>query len=179
MLEPEGSERQLNMKRVWMVMTVASVAMIGSLAMAQDQAGGDRANRGDRRQRMDPAQMQQQRIERIKQQLGATEEEWQVLSPLMDKVFTAQRNASTWGGWGARGGDRQGNQAESELQRASRELRSAVTDNANDSTIQERLAAYRAAREKAHAELEAARKELKEVLTPKQEAILVVNGVLE
>ena len=46
-------------------------------------------------------------------------------------------------------------------------------------TITQKLKALREAREKAQAELAASQKELKELLTQRQEAVLVINGMLE
>ncbi len=168
------------MKRGLMMLALIGSTLIGSLALAQEQPRdrGDRGERGERRQRMDPAQMRQAMMDRLKEQLRPTDEEWQVLQPMIEKVNNAQRAARAGGGArGPRGG---GDQAETELQRASRELREAVqNDSSNEAVIQQRLNAYRAAREKAEAELAAARKELQEVLTPRQEAVLVTMGMLE
>ena len=46
-------------------------------------------------------------------------------------------------------------------------------------TTEEKLAALREAKEKAKTQLTAAQKELKELLTRRQEAILVNSGILE
>jgi len=75
-----------------------------------------------------------------------------------------------------------GNQPEptTELGIAARDLQTALgNDAATAEEIDKKLTAYRAAREKANAKLEAARKDLKEVLTARQEAALVLSNVLE
>jgi hypothetical protein len=51
--------------------------------------------------------------------------------------------------------------------------------DASAADIDSKLKALRDAREKSRAELAAAQKDLKEVLTGRQEAVLVVNGMLE
>jgi hypothetical protein len=51
--------------------------------------------------------------------------------------------------------------------------------DAQASEITQKLTALRDARAKAKADLESAQKDLKDVLTPRQEAVLVVNGMLE
>ena len=66
------------------------------------------------------------------------------------------------------------------MQEASRELRDALEDEAAPAEqIGEHLEAYRDAREEAEDNLESARGELKELLTPRQEAMLVLAGMLE
>ena len=64
--------------------------------------------------------------------------------------------------------------------KASADLRTTLENkDAPADDIKTKLAALRDAREKARAELQAAQKELKEVLTQRQEAVLVTNGMLE
>src|SRR5690606_14415515 len=46
---------------------------------------GERPERGERGN-FDPAQMQQRMMERMRDQLGATEEEWTVLQPKLEAV---------------------------------------------------------------------------------------------
>ena len=64
--------------------------------------------------------------------------------------------------------------------KASAELRTALEnkDTAADE-IAKKLASLREARDKARADLLATQKELKEVLTQRQEAVLVTMGMLE
>src|SRR5688572_32129830 len=129
----------------------------------------------------------------LKEQLGTTDEEWKVLQPKIEKVMTARRNSGGGGGGfpggrgggggrGRDGGGRDGgNDADaSPTQKASRDLRTALENKDTPSEeIAKRLAALREAREKARAELTSAQKELKEVLTQRQEAVLVTFGMLE
>jgi Spy/CpxP family protein refolding chaperone len=81
-----------------------------------------------------------------------------------------------------RGGDNNSsdNANRSPLELAQREL-SQVLDN-KDSTadqITAKLKALREARDKARAELASAQKDLKEILTPRQEAVLVNMSMLD
>lgn len=131
----------------------------------------------------------------LKEQLGTTEDEWKVLQPKIEKVMTARRNSGGGGGFGfggrgggggggrgRDGGGRDGgNDADaSPVTKASRDLRTALENKDTPSEeIAKRLAALREAREKARAELTSAQKELKEVLTQRQEAVLVTFGMLE
>jgi len=128
----------------------------------------------------------------IKERLGATDDEWKVISPKVEKVMTAQRDArggggGGFGGFGGGGGRRGGGggggadqQPTTETGKASAELRTALENKdtpADD--IAKKLAAYREARDKGRAQLQASQKELKEILTQRQEAVMVNMGMLE
>ena len=168
-----------------------------TFGQAQPQPG----ERG--RGNFDPAAFREQMNQRTRERLGASEEEWKVLQPRIEKVQTAQRNYSSGGrggfgggfgggpgGPGGRtrggngGGDAQPAAAtttpESPVAKAAAELRT-VTENkeAAAADVKAKLDAYRAARAKAKEELAAAQKELTELLTPKQEAVLVSMGMLD
>jgi hypothetical protein len=129
----------------------------------------------------------------LKEQLGTTEDEWKVLQPKIEKVMTARRNTGgggggfpggRGGGGGGRGRDGGGGGGsdadQSPVNKASRDLRTALENKDTPAEeITKRLTALREAREKARAELTSAQKELKEVLTQRQEAVLVTFGMLE
>lgn len=170
------------MKRGLIAVAIATAAMVAPTVMAQEAPGGDRQEqRQGGRRNFDPAQMQQRMMDNIKEQLKPSEEDWQVLQPKVEALMTAQRNARAGGMGmrGGRGGDR-GGQNETAVAAASRELRSALEDeNTSEAAINERLKAYRAAREKADADLKAARDDLRDLVTPRQEAVLVMYGMLE
>jgi len=194
------------------VSVVFSALLIPGLVRAQDQnqqdRGGD-ANRQDRGQpggqgmgrgNFDPAQMRQRFIDNLRDQLGANEDEWKVLQPKIEKVFTAQREARGGVGFGFGGGGRRGrggdgggggggrvggggggdNQQPSAVQSATEDLRNTLENkNASADDIAAKLKTLRDARDKARAELQTAQKELKEVLTQRQEATLVSMQMLE
>lgn len=167
-----------------------------SVSFAQDRGGG----RGG----FDMARFQEERLNRMKNELGATDEEWQVIKPKIEKVWTTQFASLTsrFGGFGRgrggdraadrggdrggdrgaeRGGDRGGDaQAQSPTRLAQRELNDALENKDTPAEqIVAKLAALREARAKAKAELEAAQSDLQSVLTPRQEAALVAAGTLE
>lgn len=161
----------------------------GSLAMAQQGGGGGRGNRGGGQGggpgggNFDPAQMRQRMMDRMKEQLGATDDEWKVLLPKLEKVMEAQRNArggafgGMMGGRGGRGGDQA---PTTTLGKAAQELRATLENkDAKADDIAAKLKAYRTARDEAQAELAKAQKDLKEVLTLRQEAQLTLSGTLE
>jgi hypothetical protein len=195
-----GPRKELAMKRFGLTMAAALLTVgVSSAAFGQaqpgqpGQPGGDRG--GDRgRGNFDPAQMRAQYLLRLKEQLGANDDEWKVLEPKLTKVMDASRasrSSSGFGGGSTRGrgpGGGDSNRSStpqpdpnaSPVSKASAELRAVVERKdaaANEYT--EKLNALRAARAKAEAEQAAAEKELKDVLTPKQEAILVANGMIK
>jgi Spy/CpxP family protein refolding chaperone len=174
----------------------ATLLLPATITFAQDNppAGGRRGggNFEEFRQRMN---------ERLKTSLKATDEEWSVLQPLIEKVQAKQRETISgrfggFGGFGGRGGpgggggdrtaggggggggnDRGGNRGGSAESQA---LRDAVEkDGTAPEEIKAKLAAVRDQRKKAQSELDAAREELRKVLTVRQEAVLVTFGILE
>jgi len=128
---------------------------------------------------------------RLKQQLGVTDEEWKVLEPRIENLVRARQEANTRPGGraGGRSGfgsgelpvePRRDERGEpSELQEAAAELRAAMDDpDALDTDVRGRLDVYRRAREKARLKVETAERELKDLLTLRQEAILMLWGIL-
>ena len=169
-------------------------ALVVPFAMAQDnpapQGGdrGDRGNRGPGGGNFDPAQMRQRMMDRMKEQMGVTnEDEWKVIQAKLDPVMTKQREVmgGMFGGFGGFGGGRgrggdDSNRQRSAVEQASRDLRTLLEDKAaSEDQIKQKLAAFREARDKARTELASAQKELKEILMPRQEAVLVTNGMLD
>jgi hypothetical protein len=166
-------------------------ALVVPFAMAQDNPapqGGDRGNRaGGPGGNFDPAQMRQRAMDSIKEQMGVTnDEEWKVITAKLDPVMTKQREliggrfgGFGGGGRGGRGGD-DANRQRSAVETASRDLRTLLEDKAaSEDQIKQKLTAFREARDKARTELASLQKELKEVLMPRQEAVLVNSGMLD
>ncbi len=174
-------------RMLWLGGILGAVAVF-SLVQAQEQ-GRPRRNTGaaqgpDRpagRGGFDPAQMRERTLNYVKEQLGATDEEWKALKPKVEKVTALQRDARPgMGGFGWRRGGEEGGPAASPVDKAQGELRTLLEDkNASASDIAAKVAALREARKKARAELSAAQKALKEAVNPRQEAVLVLNGMLE
>ena len=158
------------------------LAQAGGVAPAP--APGVRAGAGA----VDPAQFRQKMLDTIKDKLEATDEQWEALSPKIEKVLDAKRNAGTGAGmsWSsATPGGRAmtstgGGNVETAPGKAMQEVRAAIDDKDTPAEeITKKLAVMREARDKARAELDAAQKELKAACTPRQEAILVTLGQLE
>jgi flagellar motor switch/type III secretory pathway protein FliN len=165
-----------------------------------DQGGGQRGGG-----QFDPAQMAEMRqrmAERMKERLGVDDEAWKVLEPRLTKVQELSRQQMMAGGrgmmafGGQRGGARGGEQGGPQGQRPrfpgqenreptavekETEALNTVLENPSASAeqIKQRLTALRAAREKARTELATARQDLRQLLTMRQEAILVLDGTLD
>jgi Spy/CpxP family protein refolding chaperone len=180
-------ERSLNMSRRLVHVSILSAALLApAMVFAQDKpadskAAGqtDRGNRGGGRG--DPAQWRQQMEDRLKGDLKATDDEWKILQPKIEKVFNAQRDASG-GFFGFRRGGDNNNQDEptTPVAKALRDLRQALdNDKASADELASKLKALREAKEKAKVEVQAAQKDLKEVLTQRQEAVLVMSRMLD
>jgi len=171
--------------RFFVAMTIAVLAMSATGALAQNQGRGN----------FDPAQMRERMMNRIKEQLGASDDEWKAIQPKVEKVMTAQRESRGGGfGFGGGGGGRGGpgggggggggggaDQAPTTaVGKASADLRTTLeSKDAAPETIAKKLATLREARDKARKDVADAQKDLKEILTQRQEAVLVINGMLE
>ena len=120
-------------------------------------------------------------MDRMKEQLGSSDDEWKVLEPRLTKVMELRRDTQFGAFGGFRGGDRNresGNQ--SPVQKAASDLRSGLEDKSvSAEEIQRRLGAYRQAKEQAKADLTKAQADLKELLSQRQEAQLVMAGMLD
>jgi peptidoglycan hydrolase CwlO-like protein len=182
----------LRRNAVWLV---AIVTIVAGAWIQQAIAEEGPPTPRDQRDQRDPAQMQQRmeqfRADRMKQALGASDDEWKVLQPRIEKVQTLSRQ--TRGGgmgfmMGGRGGPQRGgpgdrpqsDRPQSEVEKKSEALQK-VLDNkeAKVEEIKTALTALREARAKARAELETAQKELREVITVRQEAQLVTLALLD
>jgi Spy/CpxP family protein refolding chaperone len=196
------------------LLAVVLTALPASRAVAQDQPAQGQGGQGQPRGNFDPEQFRQRIAERMKEVMGASDDEWSVIQPKLDKVMQLQRQSASGRGMGAlfgRGGrgpggggpgggdrgpgggdrgdrgDRQrggpgglfGGDENSPVALASRELQKSVENNAGADELKARLTALREARTKAREELTKAQHELRELLTTKQEAALVMMGMLE
>ncbi len=181
--------------------TMGALALVALLGTVQGFAGEE--NRPQRGQ-FNAEEFRARMAENMKKSLGVTDEEFAALQPKIDAVQKAQGNARVggggFGGFGGRGqrGNRPGGtggdtaapatppqrpplpENATDLQKKSREL-SELLDNkeADPKVVKDKLTEVRDLRDKAKAELKKAQDELKELLTPKQEAQLVMMGLLE
>ena len=123
------------------------------------------------------------RLDDAKKPLGASDEEWKVISPKLQKVITARQVLAENRGAGANlfpGGGFGGPQPTNLINQAQAELKAVLDDPKHTKTeVEEKVAAVRKARQKARAELEAAQKDLLEMLSGAQEATLLSLGFIE
>lgn len=174
----------------WLSAAVLSAAVAGAAttATAQDNPPANQGNapaaaqqnEGGRQggRRFDPAQFRQRMLDRLKQQLGMSDDEFAAVQPKIEKVFQLQRDARGGRMMGRRGGENSGPQ--SPVQTAREDLRKTLDNkDASADDIKAKLTALRDAESKAHDELVKAQDDLKSVLTQRQEAVLVMDGMLQ
>ena len=176
------------------------------MALAQEQAPraprGERGERGARqpgqagvgegRERapgggqFDPAQMrermQQMMATRVRQQLGASDEEWAVIEPLLIRVNDLRRPLR--GAMGRGRGRAEAAPAEGQevdpLTQAMNALRAAMeVEGTTPEVVKARLDELRAVQATRREQLKLTQDELRAVLTVRQEAQMVLNGTLD
>jgi len=134
--------------------------------------------------------MRKMMMERFKEALAASDEDWKVLGPRIEKVqgLSSQlRGGRTMFAMFARRGPRrettEGTEATREQTEVEKALSGLVTvlenEEAEAKEIKEKLTALREAREKVKEELAKAQAELREIVTVRQEAQLVLMGLLD
>jgi len=192
------------MRRCTVVMCLAAAALVGALCVGQAIAqeappppGEQRGREGgmprtpeEWRQRME--EFRQRAADQMRERLGASEDEWKVLQPRIEKVTQLMRQSR--GGFGAfmgRGGRGRGpgderrpegqtEREQSDVEMKTEALRSLLEDETSSpASIKAALDALRKARQKAQDELALARKELREIITARQEAQFVLMGLLD
>jgi hypothetical protein len=147
--------------------------------------GGNGGAGGGGRGNFDPAQFAQQREERMKKDLGVNDEEWKALQPKIDALDKARMAGFGGGQFGRRGGPGgQGGNADeatkTDLQKKQDSLKKLLDDKDSDpKAIATALKDLRDERVKGKESLKKAQDELKELLTARQEASMVLSGRLE
>ena len=145
---------------------------------------------GPRRGMFNPDRMREMMLERLKDTLGVEDDSWTVLKPRLDTVLKLSREAG--GSAGMRGLFRRRRRPEDTpppeqpgpetpaTEKARLELEKTLdSKDAKPEEIKARLKALREAREKAKDELAKAKESLRELLTQRQEAQLVLFGILD
>jgi hypothetical protein len=135
--------------------------------------------------------MQDDFLKQLQQPLGATDDEFAALLPLLEKVADALRESSggtaRFRAMGGPNGNPQGmqntqqnNQNLSPVDQATLDLQASLDDpNTNDDVIRTKLDTLRQAKAKAKEDLTVARNELRALLTVRQEGILVDRGLMD
>jgi hypothetical protein len=197
-------QREITMMRINHILAVAGLGIALGLGatntMAQNNGGqgggggggGGRFNRGN----FDPAQMQQRRLDNLKEALDVKDDaEWKALEPLFTKVMDAQREVAAdrmrgafgrggrggqgqdQGGGGGGGGNFRGGFGGNPSPEAEA-LQKAIDSKASNAELKAALAKFLEARKAKQAELEKAQADLRKVLTVRQEAIVTAQGLL-
>ena len=136
------------------------------------------------------AEREQERRERLRESLEMSAEEFAAVSPTIEKrrrLTTERAIATRMGDFHRRRGGPGGGGGRSEMSGEGRALVSSMEarrttrrdEQASVEDVKAKLAAMRAARDKLDQALAAARAELRGVLLAKQEALLVMQGVLD
>jgi hypothetical protein len=111
-------------------------------------------------------------IENIKGQLGVSDEEWKVIQPRVEAVYNLLNPRPQFGGPDTRRTD--------PVEQRKDELHQVLNDkDASADQIKGKLTALRAAQVNANQELAKARQNLRQIMTLRQEATLVLNGLLD
>ena len=185
--------------------SLSQPAQQGQRAGAQGSGGpmqrgpGQGPGQGPGGPQFDPAQMRQMMEQRMQEMLGATAEEWKVLGPRVMKVQELARQSGGGpgvmfgpmgrrgaGGPGGPGSDRIGgrgmpmNRELTEVEKIQEELQTLLeTTTTTPEQIKQQVTKLRAAREKARQELAKAQQDLRQILTVRQEAQLILMGMLD
>lgn len=157
----------------------------GQLREGQGQRQGGaqgRGQQGQRSQGRSDAELMQER-------LGATEAEWKVLGPRVMKVSELSRQLRGGGRGNQRGGSREGRpdsqqnapaRQPSAIEVAQEQLRTLLDNtSATPDQIKQRVAALRTARKQVRQQLVVAQKNLIQIVTVRQEAQLIMMGLLD
>jgi hypothetical protein len=190
---------------ITMCAIAAALALSISDTFAQNNNGGGGGGGGGRRNRgangggnFDPAQMQQRRLDGIRQQLEFTNDtDWAAVQPLFQKVLDAQQAARQGGGRGGFAGGRRGgnngpngNNANGNANGGGRggfgpqpspeaqALQQAVDNNAPAEQLKDLLAKYNASEKVKQSALAVAQANLRQVLTVRQESQATLMGLL-
>src|SRR5438552_14410170 len=172
------------------VVACAAFVMFLSASPVAAQQGQGRGNFEEFRQRM---------MDNYRERLEIKgDDEWKAIQPLIAKVMDARRDVGFGGGFGfgrggggRRGGANADAQANGNNQGGRRglpggepsleaeELQKAIDSNASKDELKAKLTKFREARKEKEAKLAKAQEDLKKVLSVKQEAAAVLNGLLQ
>jgi hypothetical protein len=130
---------------------------------------------------------QKMQVEVLKLMLDAGDDEWKNLAPKIERVLAAKQNTNTGAGMNWTTSNKAGPQFKPSTSKpdtgpgkALQAVRDAVADETTSKEeLAKRMSAVRDARKKARADYEAAQHELIDTATPRQQAILMMLGVIE
>jgi hypothetical protein len=173
-----------------MLSLAAVLALATQTLTAQENGDRPRRNRdgqnndgGGRGGNFDPAEFRQRMLERTREQLEITDDaEWKALEPLITKVGEARMASLSGRGFGGRGGGPGGQGGGrggfGQPNPTADALQKAIDAKASNAETKAALDKFVADRKAKQAALEKAQADLRKVLTPRQEAIATLNGLL-
>jgi hypothetical protein len=200
-----GDERNINNKKIMklnkvllMAGLVATLALGTGSVFAQGQEGGPGGGPGGQGgpggMRFDPAQFRQRMLDNYREQLGVKDDsEWKVLESQITKVMEARMEVGFGGGGMGMMRPRRNNDSASASSNnnnqnrrgpfapsaAAEALQKAIDAKAPSAEIKTKLDAYRADVKAKEDKLTKAQDDLKKLLTPEQEAVAVLGGLLK
>ena len=173
------------------LLLAGALVALGTPAIAQEQPPRQRGN-------FNPDEMRARMTERVRELLEVkNDDEWKLISARLEKTQEAQREvrglSGNMGLLFSRGGDQGGGTGGGGRPTGGRPgggfggtpnpeaeaLSKAVTNKAPAEEMKQRLARVREARKNAEAKYEKAADDLRQVLTVRQEAVLVAVGLLK
>jgi hypothetical protein len=114
----------------------------------------------------------QRSMESLKAQLGVSDEEWKVVQPRIATAYNLRHPPASFA--------QEDTSASAMVSRLTRELRELLNNkDAKPEEIKTKLTALRAAKVKVQQELTQARQQLRQILTIRQEAVLVLGDLLD
>lgn len=177
--------------------------MLTSPSLSQQEQRAQRGQRGDRQgqprergqgqgrqgQRGQRPEERQSEAQRMQERLGATDQEWKVLGPRVMRVSELSRQLRGGGRDRGRGGSQGGRpdsrqdgstRERSALEQAQEQLRTVLSNtSATPDQINKQLAAFRTVKARVKQQLVAAQTDLRKLITVRQEAQLVMMGMLD
>ena len=162
-------------------LTVGLAALVAGAGnvIAQDTGGG-----GGRGGNFDPAQFQQQMMDRFKERLEMTnDDEWVAVKGLIQKVMDTRRATMSGMGFGGRrnggGGGGNGGRPNITPSPEAEDLQKALDAKASPDELKSKMAKLRDSRKSKEVALTKAQEDLRKVLTVRQEATAVSMGLLQ
>ncbi len=188
----------VNLNKIKIMMNIVKKALIAGGCAVMLTFGTNTVLAQGRGGNFDPAQMKQQMMDNLREAMEIKDDaEWTALEPKVSKVFDARREAMTSSIRNAmRGGQRRNggganaddNGGQPRRQRAGgfggepsatvTALQKAVDDKAPTAEIKAKLKAVQDEQKDKQTKLAAAQEDLRSVLTPRQEAIATLRGLL-
>lgn len=201
----------MKMNNVFAICGMAAALFLGAdKVSAQNGGGGGGGNGGGGgggfRRNMDPAQMQQMIMDRVRDRLEFTNDaDWTAVQPLVQKVLDARRDMGGMGGGFGRGGFGGGGRNRGGDQNGggggggqngnrgggggggffgtpspeTQALQDAIDNNAPESQIKDLLTKYQASQKAKQEKLKAAQEALRGVLSVRQEASAALMGLVD